>query len=149
MAILEAKKAEDRPEWVNLPDQSLVAAKLVGFEETEFQYRDKETNQEETAERYTWFFEVTEGGQFNGRRLRGQTSRLFTIHENCKAMNWAIALVGRNIEDGENINPEDLFGSPCRVVTEQSSEDSQGRVWDNVVDVLPAPSNTTASAVFG
>jgi len=148
MAILEAKSSEER-EWENLPDSSLVAAKLVGFEETEFTYTDRDTGQPEKAERYTWFFEVTEGGKFNGRRLRGQTSRMFTIHENCKAMNWVIALVGRNVEEGEKVDPTTLYGTACRVVTEQSAPDSQGRVWDNVVDVLPAPSKTTAAAVFG
>jgi hypothetical protein len=148
MAILTAKGSEER-EWENLPDSSLVAAKLVGFEETEFTYKDKDTGQDATAERFTWFFEVTEAGTFNGRRLRGQTSRMFTIHENCKAMNWVIALLGRNVEEDEKVDPEDLFGTSCRIVTEQSPPDSQGRVWDNVVDVLPAPSKTSAADVFG
>lgn len=148
MTYLEAKAAEEK-DWTNLPDSSLVAAKLVGFEETSFEYKDRDTGVMETAERYTWKFEVTEGGEFQGRILRGQTSRVFTIHENCKAMNWVIALIGRQVEDGEKINPEDLYGYDCRVVTEQSAPDSQDRIWDNVVDVLPAPSKTTAQAVFG
>jgi hypothetical protein len=149
MAILEATGADNDKVWVNLPDSSLVSAKFVSFEETEFTYTDKDTGQPAVAERWTWFFEVIEPGEFNSRRLRGQTSRNFTVHENCKAMQWANALVDRQIEEGEKLDPETLYGTQCRIVTEQSAPDAQGRIWDNVVDVLPAPSRTTAAEVFG
>jgi hypothetical protein len=145
---IEATKSEGG-DWTNIPDGSLIAAKFVNFEETVIKWTDKNTGEAKESERYTWHFEVTEPGPFQGRRLRGQTSRNFSVHENCKAWNWMNSLIGREIPEGEKVNPETLYGVAARVVTEQSQPDSQNRVWDNVVDVLPAPSQHTAANVFG
>jgi hypothetical protein len=59
------------------------------------------------------------------------------------------SILGRIIPEGEKVDPTDAYGSPVRIVTEQSKPDKQDRIWDNVVDVLPAPSTQTASSVFG
>lgn len=146
---IEAKGAAESGEWSNLPDGSLVSAKFVKFEETVIKWNDKQSGEAMESERWTWTFEITEPGDFHGRRLRGQTSRNFSVHENCKAWNWMNSLVGRDIAEGEGVDPETMYEAPCRIVTEQSQPDSQDRVWDNVVDVLPAPSKHTAANVFG
>lgn len=145
---IEAKKSE-QGEWTNIPDGSLINAKFIGFEETTIKWNDKTTGEAMSSDRWTWHFEVTEQGQFQGRRLRGQTSQNFSVHENCRAYQWMNAIVGREIAEGEKLDPEDQYGAPCRIVTEQSAPDKQDRIWDNVVDVLPAPSQQTAASVFG
>jgi len=136
-------------EWENVPENTLLNAKFMGMEPHSFDYVDSDTGQTETAHKLNWNFEVTEQGKFNARKLRGQTPTTFSTHENCKAMNWMISISGRSFAPDEDVESEDYIGFACRVITSQSKPDSQGRIWDNVVDVLPSPSSQSAGNVFG
>lgn len=131
-----------------IPDQTILNAKLSGIEPFSFDYKEDDGSTA-TADAYRWIFEVTEAGQWNGWKLRGKTSQKFSNHESCRAMNWLVAIAGREFEIDEELETEDFYGYPCRIIVEEGTPDAQGRVWNNVVEVLPSPSSVSAADVFG
>ena len=145
---IKAKATPELGDWVNVPDNSLLNAKFVDIEPHEFMWFNAETGKDELVKKWNWKFEVTEPGEFQGRIIRGQTPTTFTNHENCKAMNWMVAIAGREFAAEEGLDTDDLSQSPCRIITEQSPSKKDDRIFDNVVDVLPAPTSVTAASVF-
>ena len=131
-----------------IPDQTILNAKLKEIVEFEYEYDNDEGNRE-TAEAYRWIFEVTEVGLWQGWTLRGKTSRKFSNHESCKAMNYMVAIAGREFEPDEQLETEDYYGYPCRIIIEEGLPDANGKIWNNVVEVLPSPSSVSAKDVFG
>ena len=95
-----------------------------------------EGTEERQSERgdYTRFgFGIVEG-KFAGRMVYGNTSLNFGPR--AKARKWLEAMQARRIEPGEEVDPDDLVGEVYTIRVENSAPDSQGRVFDNVADVL-------------
>lgn len=142
-------KTADSASFDPIPDSTILNAKLANIEEFSFTYIDHDDGgKEKSADAYRWHFEVTEAGAWNGWKLRGKTSTKFSNHEACRAMNWLVAIAGREFEIDEEFDSDDYIGYPCRIIVEESP-DSQGRIWNNVVEVLPSPSSVSAKDVFG
>jgi hypothetical protein len=76
----------------------------------------------------------TVGGKFPDRAVFGNTSTNFGPQ--AKARKWLERMLDRPIEPGEEVDPDDLIGEVYTIRVENTAPDSQGRVFDNVADVV-------------
>jgi hypothetical protein len=124
----------------------MVSGIFAGVEDHEFDYTNRDTGANETALRWKWTFTVTESGDFQGWTLSGLTSRVFNNNENCKAMNWVVAISGIEYEPDDEVETDVFIGRPVRLLVGQNAG-KDGRIWNQIEDVLPAKSS--AQDVFG
>ena len=80
-----------------------------------------------------WGWRIVEG-KLAGRMVFGNTSMNFGPQ--AKARKWLESMLDRQIEPGEDVDPEDQIGKTYTIRVENTVPDSQGRVYDNVADVL-------------
>lgn len=107
-------------------------------------------NAGDTIHKLRWSFVVSlPGSNWDGKEVTGESSTNFTNHPNCKAMNWAMALTGKEFENGEVLNTDDLQGLPCKVLIKHKP-DKNGRPWMRVEQVFAsaAVSATPPESVF-
>ena len=99
-------------------EPGIYRAKLQKFEEEESQFTDERTG--EPKWQYIWTFELLEEG-FEGHTLRGWSSTAFGPQSKARA--WVEALVGRQIQSGENISGDDLIGKECDLMVTPKTTD--------------------------
>jgi hypothetical protein len=99
-------------------DPGIYRAKLQKVDEQESQFTDDVTG--EPKWQYIWTFELLEEG-YEGNTLTGWSSTNFGPR--AKARAWAEALVGRQINSGENISGDDLIGKECDLMITLKSGD--------------------------
>jgi hypothetical protein len=99
-------------------DPGIYRAKLQKVDEQESQFTDDVTG--EPKWQYIWTFELLEEG-YEGNTLTGWSSTNFGPR--AKARAWAEALVGRQINSGENISGDDLIGKECHLMVSLKSGD--------------------------
>lgn len=87
------------------------------------------------VEKLRWVFSVTDQGPWQGKDVQGDTSQKFTAHPNCKAYNWAAAIVGMQPSLDKDFDTDDLIGMPCRILIGHRA-DKQGGMWMNVKEVM-------------
>jgi hypothetical protein len=73
-------------------------------------------------------------GEYAGRMVFGNTSTNFGPL--AKARKWLESMLDRRIEPGEEVDPADLIGETYTIRVENTAPDSQGRVFDNLADIL-------------
>jgi hypothetical protein len=83
-------------------------ARLQKVDEEESQFTDEKTGEQKWQ--YIWTFELLDQG-YEGNTLTGWSSTNFGPR--AKARAWAEALIGRQIQSGENISGDDLVGKEC------------------------------------
>jgi len=93
-----------------------------------------------------WGWRIVGGDEFAGRMVFGNTSMNFGPQ--AKARGWLEAMLDRPIEPGEEIDPDDLIGKLYTTRVENTAPDAQGRVYDNVADVL-GPADESDEEDFG
>jgi len=76
----------------------------------------------------------TVGGKFADRMVFGNSSLHFGPR--AKARKWLETMLARQIEPGEEVDPDDLIGEVQTIRVENTAPDSKGRVFDNVAVVL-------------
>lgn len=124
-------KTQDTGDFDLIPEGTIVPARLENVEAHSFDY------QGEKIHKLKWFFTIIEEGEWFGKTVQGQTSTAFTSHPNCKAYNWAVAISGKQYQDGDELDTDDILGMPCQVIIKHRP-DNQGRTWMEVRDVAPA-----------
>lgn len=122
-----------------IPPNTVVDARLAAVDEHSFD------NQGEMIHKFRWNFVVSlQNSDWDGKEIRGETSTNFTNHPNCKAMNWAMALTGREFENGEELDTDEMIGLPCKVLIKHKP-DREGRPWMRVDSVFSAGADATAT----
>ena len=117
-------------EFALIDENEIINCRLTNVENNDFVYDGEDIH------RLRWLFTIMEDGQWKGKTLFGDTSTTFTAHPNCKAYNWAVAISGRNFENGEDFDTDDLIGLPCRIIVGHKAG-KDDRVWMRARDVLP------------
>lgn len=79
-------------------------------------------------------------GEFAERMVFSNTSTNFGPQ--AKARKWLESMLDRQIEPGEEVDPDDLIGEIHTIRVENTAPDSQGRVFDNVAEVLGPVDNS-------
>ena len=96
-----------------------------------FEGTEERESERGTYVRWGW---RTVGGKFADQMVFGNTSTNFGPQ--AKARKWLEAKLNRQIEPGEEVDPDDLIGETYTIRVENTVPDSQGRVFDNVADVI-------------
>lgn len=154
MPTLKTGTSSSSEDYDLIPADEVVAASLADVEMKTQTFTNKETGEPEDSTRLRWSFVVTEAGPWQGRTVTGMTSDSFVAHPNCKAYNWASALLGgHQFAPEEVLDTDDLIGKPCRVIITHNKKPD--RTWENVANVLQArnagqsamssPAQTTAT----
>lgn len=79
-------------------------------------------------------FTLVTDGKFNRTKVSGITGTI--ISDKSKLGKWIKAIIGYMPKNGEVVNEEDILHQNCRV-TIRHTENDDGRVFPNVVEVLP------------
>lgn len=145
MPTLKAGTAKE-DDYDAIPEDEVVVVRLADVEAKTQTFKNKETGQDEESTRLRWSFVVTEPGPWEGRTVSGMTSTSFVAHPNCKAYNWASALMGGyQFAPEETLETDDLIGKPARAVIKQNEKN--GRIYENVVNLLQARSAGATGAI--
>lgn len=148
------KQAEEKEEgaWTPIPDNSLLQAKVLGVAKTKMPFQDKDTGADVFKVKFS--FQVTQDGDFQNRKVEGQTSIAFVNHPECRLYQWVKALFGTDIPVDFTLDTDDLQELSCMILVEAKEKerrDGKG-VWvnNNVIDVRPSENiPVAAGTAFG
>lgn len=148
------KAAEDREEgaWVPIPDNSLLSAKVLNVAKAKMPFQDKDTGEDVYKVKFS--FQVTQDGDFQNRKVEGQTSVAFVNHPDCRLYQWVKALFGSELPVEFVLDLDDLQQLDCMILVESKEKprrDGNG-VWvnNNVIDVRPLTNQpVVAGTAFG
>jgi len=101
------------------PDDEYYPSVLSRVEEVEVPYFKKDeagvkTTEQAIFRKWEWYFKVV-SGPFEGDTLRGDTPPEMTTREDNKVRIWGEALLGREIEVGEEFDTDQIVGLPCLI----------------------------------
>lgn len=149
---LQAAKEKEEGAWVPVPDNSLLSAKVLNVAKTLMPFKDKDSG--EDVYKIKFSFQITDPGEYQNRKIEGQTSVAFVNHEDCRFYQWTKALFGSDIPVDFALDLDDLQQLECMILVEAKEKDRRdGKgVWVNnqVIDVRPLTNvPVTAGSAFG
>ncbi len=128
------------------PDDITYQCRLVDVTTKEITYFKKDahgvkTNEQDSFTKWQWTFDIT-SGPYLGGSLYGDTESEMTTRGDNTLRQWAEALLGREIEVGEDFDTDDIIGLPCVVTIRHDPprprRDGNGMFYPCVVDdVMP------------
>lgn len=86
-----------------------------------------------------WKFEIVDtDGPHDRQWVWGRTSQVFSTSSKCKLRNWAVALLGKDLPGGYNLDLDDLLDQECKLIMSVRPPAMAGRdPFVNVAEVLP------------
>lgn len=132
MPVLEYGDPSEDLELIPKNDQ--VNVMLTKVEENNFEYNGEE------VKKLRWYFTVKDDGPWKGKDVIGDTSQKFIAHPECKAYNWAAAIMGQS--PSGPLDTDDLVMMNCRVLIDHKTSSKTGRTFMKVKDVMPPRSLT-------
>jgi hypothetical protein len=117
---------------VELPENTILRAVLNELEIREIPKRDGGT-----FNRLKWHFEITQTGEYLGKKVTAETSAVLNDLEGNVFREWAEALLGRPLDLGAQLFPSDLEGLPALITVgkEQDRKDPK-KFWRRVETVM-------------
>ncbi len=98
------------------PHQSVFEAKLLKVELKDTPW-DDEDNPGHKKQQFNFRFEVTDGGDFDGRWFWGSTQDFLSPSPANKLRQWVQALLDEDVlPQGFDLETDDLEGLPCRII---------------------------------
>lgn len=121
-----------------IPDDEILAAKVTGVKQVVKPFKDDDGNEVVKIE-FAFVIEDP-GGKFDGQRLWGDTSTVFSDNPNCRLFAWTQELFGQELPKGFRLDTDDLVGKHCRVVVAQRAyvKDGEDKIRNLVKDVFRA-----------
>lgn len=140
-------QVEDEPDRT-IPEDTIVRARLeeVKEETIPFTYkRGEKKGQKGEFTKLTWWWLVTDKeageGLYEGRKIKGECDAKLTNHPGNKFRNWSEAILGRELEVGQGVDPEeDLQGLVADISIKHRKYESGGeeRIAEEVDEVISA-----------
>ncbi len=120
---------------VELPIDVALRAVLTELEVREIPKRDGSG----TFQRLKWHFEITQQGEYIGMKATAETSAYLSDDADNVFRIWCEQLLGRPLDLGASLHPQDLEGLPCliEIGSEQDRKDPTKK-WKRVVAVVGA-----------
>jgi hypothetical protein len=113
-----------------IPEDEILPAKVTGVKQVIKPFKDDDGNDVVKIE---FSFQVEDpGGAFDGQRLWGDTSTVFTTNPNCRLHAWAQELFGQELPAGFALDTDDLKGKTCRIVVAQKTYKDKNTQEDKV-----------------
>lgn len=117
---------------VVLPENTILRATLTQLEVRDIPKRDGGTFQ-----RLNWHFEITQAGDFAGMKVRGETSAYLSDDPDNVFRMWAESLLGRPLDLGTTLYPQDLEGLPALItVAKEQDRKDPTKFWRRVETVM-------------
>lgn len=131
----ETFTVEDEPDRT-IPEDTFVKGRLVDLKREHVVPKDVT---KEPFDKLIWWFEVTQGGLYLGRKIKGQTGVKFSNHPNNRARHWAEALLQRELGVDAALSRQDLLQLPCEFTVrhERDRQDAQ-KIWERIDEVVPS-----------
>lgn len=129
---------DEKTEFTLIPEDTVLESELLGMEKKTMPFKDDDGNDVVKVE---WTFKVTQDGEFKNRRVWGQTSTVFTSHEDCKMRAWVQELLAVDeLTPGFKFKTADLINNSARIVIGQRSwtdkKTNEPRTVNTVKDVI-------------
>jgi hypothetical protein len=124
-----------------IDEDEILAARLVGVKMVKKPFKDDDGNEIHRVE-FAFVIE-TPGGPFDGQKIWGDTSTVFSNNPNCRLYAWAQEILGIELPVGYDLDTEVLVSHDCRVVVgrREYQKDGKDQVRNFVKDVVrPAKS---------
>jgi len=95
-----------------------------------------------------WTFTLHTPGEWEGKRVWGNTSMVFNTNPNCKLRNWAQSILGEELDGGFELDTDDLVGRKARVaIGHRAKQDGTKKQY--VADVMPPKQSSAAASAWG
>lgn len=122
---------------VDIPAGKLLRAQLDDLEVKTIPFADKKTGEQKEFQKLKWVFRITEDNEFKDKIVTAETSAFLSDSPDNQFRNWAIALLQRDINQGDVLNEQDLIGLSALITVklEADYKDPQKK-WRRVDDVL-------------
>ena len=136
-----------------IPANEVLAAEIVTCEEREtpFWIDDKDHSKGKQRQVSFWF-RITEDGEYYGRNLFGNTPTTFSTHPDCKLRIWVQEVLDMDsLPEGFEFEPSDLEGLPVKVVVgnrPKTNQDGSVTQKDFVEQVIRLSGPSDAIEVF-
>lgn len=130
-----------------LPEDSVIEVTVSNIETSE--WTDPATA--ETRKNLNWTFTINTPGEWETKRIWGNTSLVFNTNPNCKLRNWSQSILNTELDSGFQLDTDDLIGRRARVVVgHKDGKDREGKAVKRqfVADLLPARKSTASEIGF-
>lgn len=97
-----------------LPENTPFPAILESVSTRTIRYKDKETHEDKSFDKWEWVFQITEG-EYAGLKAYGETEDRLTNHPDNKVRQWAETLLDFQFDVGYDLDTDHLIGLPCVV----------------------------------
>lgn len=126
-----------------IPEDTIVRARLVEIGEKTINWTDKQTGEAKSADMLEWWFEVIDDrvkdGLFKGRKIKGECDARLTTHPRNTFRHWVEALLGRDLPQGVEIDPEeDLVGLVADITVKHREyvKNGEKRIAEDIDEVI-------------
>jgi hypothetical protein len=128
--------------YIALPEDTFFRARLEKIDYREFEWTDRKSGETKKGSNLDWTFEITQAGEFQGRKVRGRTRAELTADDGNRFRNWAETLLGRELPIGMGIDEDDLVGLSCELTVRQEPDRKDPeRKWERVDELIPVSSD--------
>ena len=138
-------KMKEEDEYA-LPENEYFPAVLTEVSEKEIKFFKKDkngvkTNEESSFTKWVWEFKINDG-DYSGMRAWGETQDRLTNREDNLVRQWAEALLGQEIQVGDEFDTDAVIGLPCMISVRHADpvakKNGQGNFYGcPVAEVLP------------
>lgn len=131
-------KLEESKGFELLPEDSIIDVTISNIEISV--WTDPQT--QESRKNLNWTFTINTPGEWDGKRIWGNTSMVFNTNPNCKLRNWSQSVLNTELDVDYVLDTDDLIGRRCRVVVGHKpgkQKDTGAEIMrQTVADLLPA-----------
>lgn len=134
MPVYELQEAAEGSleEFAEIPVDTKVTARLTAIKEETKPFKDDDGND---IKRLQWTFVVTDG-EYNNRKIFGDTGVKFVEHPECKLYAWAGSLLGTELPKGFRLNTDDLIGLRADLRVGQKRYTKKGASKETVLPIV-------------
>jgi len=130
-----------------IDEDEILPARVVGIKERGKPFKEDDGNEIKRVE-FSFVIETPEQ-PFDGQRIWGDTSTVFTNNPNCKLYAWSQELLGMELPAGFQLDTDTLVGQDCRIIVgkREWEKDGKQQTRNYVKDVIRAGAGASASVL--
>lgn len=130
-------KLEESKGFDLLPEDTIIDVTISNIEVSV--WTDPKT--QESRKNLNWTFTINTPGEWESKRIWGNTSMVFNTNPNCKLRNWSQSILNTELDVDYQLDTDDLIGRRVRlVVGHKDGKDRDGNPVKRqfAADLLPA-----------
>lgn len=130
-------KLEESKGFELLPEDTIIDATISNIEVSV--WTDPVT--QESRKNLNWTFTINTPGEWESKRIWGNTSMVFNTNPNCKLRNWSQSVLNTELDVDYVLDTDDLIGRRVRIVVGHKpgkNKEGEAVVRQFASDLLPA-----------